>query len=428
MNNPIQLVVETDKNALYQNSQLLVTLHIFHDEPLHELLDIVPPQLESGRVRTLGMPYTRIEQGSNEDAFHTTQHYALFPEQPGDLNATAPSVRVPSIYAEGSHTLVTQIPAVRVLPKRTDIEWLASENVILNDYAHPLSDASSGYLRTLTLTAIGTLPHHLPDQLLDTASRRDYALVERRLEEFHSRQGVTSQLHEVWQILPSHDSEELHPTSSIIWWDTQAQTLKQQRLPAPALATLRRLGESNITATAVAEARMEQTQEGETSFWLQVVIGVVLILTVLMGSYVGFRHQSAKTISGTAKKTPSMQTLNPHMTKNSAFTKPTTKEQDRKEQSRESTGMAEHQAYQELYQACRQNRCHQARTALVMWAACFWPDRNITRPESIYQANVSKTINYLLMDLEHHIKQSQETAWRGDLLLEAVNTLRRRRN
>ncbi|TVQ73338.1 MAG: hypothetical protein EA373_01445, partial [Oceanospirillales bacterium] len=438
VNQPIQLVVETDRNQLYQHSQLIVTLHIFHEEPLPETVDIIPPQLDEGRVRTLGLPYTRVEPGPSDYGFHTTQNFALFPDQVGELSSTGPSIRFPSPFNNGSQVLTTDIPAVNVIAKPEGFESLISENLILSDTTHPLSTAELGFIRRVSVTAVGTLPHQLPDRILDPLDRQDYRLIERMVDEFHSRQGVTSLLQELWHVTPTAGASSSQPVSSVIWWDTESQSLRQAHTPPPSIGTAELLEEA-IVAQEVSEAseavidaqRVNQSPtQQSTPFWLQVAVGFTLLTVVSLAILAGFKFQLGRKNGDKASRTSLKGRLKESAKPNNLKTNTTQTSSRQAERANDPNALkanAELLAFQGLMTACQQNACHQAKKAIVLWAACFWPDKRITQTESIYQANVSQTLNYLLLDLEHHIKQSQESAWRGDLLLEAVKTLRRRR-
>ena len=429
INPAIQLVVETDKNQLYQHSQLLINLHIFHQDPLPESVDIIPPQLDEGRVRTLGLPHTRVEPGPGAVAYHTTQSYALFPTQPGNLLTTGPSLRIPSPLNNESQIITADIPFVNVLAMPDGIERLSSENLILSDTAHPLANPELGYIRRISITAVATLPHQLPDRILAPSHQQNYQLIERYIDEFHSRQGVTSLLQELWHVTPTPNTSTSQPISSIVWWDTESQTLRQTQSPLPTMA-MAELTEPENSAE-IPEVLSDSLDEPEkltvatanetTSFWLQVGVGFTLLSVVSLAILAGFKFQ----LSRTAQNKPSRSEPKDRPKKAANVTdnhnNRTAIDVNRLKAN------AELNAFQGLTSACQQNDCQQAKTAIVLLAACFWPDKRIAKTESIYQANISQTLNYLLLDLEHHIQQSQEDAWRGDLLLEAVKTLRRRR-
>lgn len=432
INPPIQLAIETDKNLVYQHSQLLLRLHIFHDEPLSDAVDIIPPMLEEGRVRTLGEAHTLIEQGPDQSSYHTTLHFALFPEQIGVLSILAPSLRYPSPFDQSSVLLTAEMPSITVLPALAIPNWLPSEELFLSDTSQPIDANGQAHIRHLSLTAVGTLPHQLPESLLDTGQLKEYQLIERRVQEINSRQGVTSQLTELWRVSPLPISET-HPTTSITWFDTHDQQLKFNQLPAPDLplsASKADTVESAIdagasTPQAPTTATADPVDQHEAPLWLQIVIGGTLFSVVLIAALYSFR--SKQPLEQPAPKTrpaPKAQASTPKAQAPQA--------------QRQASGVqaplshpkpmdAEQQAFQVLMAACQENACQKARSSLILWAACFWPDKKITQPQSFYQANVSKTLNYLLLDLEHHIQQSQEPLWRGDLMLQAVKTLRQRR-
>lgn len=428
INPPIQLVLETDRNQLYQHAQLLVTLHIFHEDPLPEVTDIIPPQLEEGRVRTLGEPYTRIESGPDQNSYHTTIHFAVFPGESGELNALGPSLRLPSSFDQTSQILTTDFPLINVLPALDLANWLPSESLFLRDTAYPIGTLQNNHLRHLSITATAALPHQLPSFILDASNRHDYQLIERNIQEFNSRQGVSSQLTELWLVSAVAESSVSHPISSVTWWDTQSQTIRQAVSPVPSLEqTVQEIIEqARVEEVKVVAPPQSQTSSEDTPFWLQILIGGTLFIVVLVAALFGFRQKTqAQVVSKQSQSMPNKGTSRP-LKQKPPLNNPRQEIQAAKN-IKKTFADAEANAFRVLMVACHDNACHKARGALVLWAACFWPEKNINRPDAIYQANVSKTLNYLLLDLEEHIKQSQEHLWQGDLLLEAVKTLRRRR-
>ena len=430
VNHPIQLTIETDRNQVYQDTQLIVTLHIFHDEALPESVDIIPPELEHGRVRTLGLPHTRVEPGLDQPSFHTTQQFALFPAQAGSLEGRGPSLRFPSPFNNSTETLTTELNGITVATRPEGQAWLPSENLVLSDRVHPITDG--GHIRQISLFSMGSLPHQLPQQLINTTDRQDYQLIERNIDEFQSRQGVSSHLQELWYIHPTPNASISQPISHVVWWDTEAEAFRETQLPAPSLRTTNdepsspELDLQQPAVSSTPETNTDAPTENSrwTDFWIQVAIGFTLLTVVSLAILAGFKFQSGRSVAklSTPKNPTGSQTSVP---RNDArrHSPPAQLNRD----TRHLGQQAELLAFQELTRACQENACYEARMALVYWAACFWPEKRITQPESIFQANVSQTLNYLLLDLEHHIKQSQQSEWRGDLLLEAVRTLRRRR-
>lgn len=87
---------------------------------------------------------------------------------------------------------------------------------------------------------------------------------------------------------------------------------------------------------------------------------------------------------------------------------------------------AERNTFQALAIACRQNSASLAKARLIEWAQNFWPEQNIDSLEAICDAACNQTLDVLILDLEQHLHDSAEL-WRGDLLLQSIDSLRRRR-
>jgi hypothetical protein len=87
---------------------------------------------------------------------------------------------------------------------------------------------------------------------------------------------------------------------------------------------------------------------------------------------------------------------------------------------------AERNTFQALAIACQQNSASLAKARLIEWAQNFWPERSIDSLEAICDAARNQTLDFLILDLEQHLHDAAEL-WQGDLLLQSIDALRRRR-
>jgi hypothetical protein len=87
---------------------------------------------------------------------------------------------------------------------------------------------------------------------------------------------------------------------------------------------------------------------------------------------------------------------------------------------------AERNTFQALAIACQQNDAGSTQQRLIDWGQQFWLDHHVHSLTSLCEAAGSQALDFLIMDLEHHLRH-EPTLWQGDLLLEALETMRRRR-
>lgn len=420
----------TDREQVYQNAQLLVTLDIFHNQPLPEAVDFIPPQLASGSVRTLDLPHTRHIAVNGEDYLHTQLSFAVFPHESGLIEITGPGLRLPEQNSFSITEVYADMPDIEVLaPAESAAEqrWLPSNNLFMSDTTHALeAHHSHPFIRQLLLTAVGTTQDRLPTALLDTSDFPHYQLLNRETEEHYSNQGITSQIHETWLIESTAPDELMHPALEILWWDTLSDQNRYIQLSPPDTEGFN--SQTRLSDLALANTPTIQTQPAQQAADYRWVTGalIAVVLLVLGGAYslVRQRRNNSLLLARSRPAASHPKPRQPPLTESIATAPITTSTST----FRQVAERSEHQAFVQLSDACQQNAGQPARSALILWAACFWPDKQIINTESIYQANLSQTLNYLLLDLEHHLRRPHEGMWQGDLLLEAVTKLRQRRN
>ena len=101
---------------------------------------------------------------------------------------------------------------------------------------------------------------------------------------------------------------------------------------------------------------------------------------------------------------------------------------DEKRKQQHNSTMSEINTFQALLIACRQNNAEIAQIRLIEWAQSFWGTPNIFTFEEVCEQAQDTTFNYLIMDLEEHLYGHDAGLWKGDLLIEGVERLRKRRN
>jgi len=96
------------------------------------------------------------------------------------------------------------------------------------------------------------------------------------------------------------------------------------------------------------------------------------------------------------------------------------------EQLHRSHQQAERNTFQALAIACQQNDADSTQQRLIDWGQQFWFEHQVHSLTTLCEAAGSQALDFLILDLEHHLRH-EPSLWQGDLLLEALETLRRRR-
>ncbi|KAA0875730.1 BatD family protein [Nitrincola tapanii] len=432
------VMTSLDKMKVYRNAQALLTFSIYHRDPLPESTEFIPPYLEFGQVRTLGEPRQALID-INRQAFYVTElTYALFPDEVGFVGVEAPGVRIPGPQNADQLELLADNLVLEVMPEAhvsSQGFWLPANDLLLSDQTRSLEDESQPRLiRHLHLIAQGLTSERLPEQLLDAAHYSHYRLLSRDLEEHTSAQGVTTWLQELWLIEPQASGLYEHPGVDLYWWDTQAEQGRVLSTPH---------SELEIALPEPLMAAPVSTIEANTPWplaWISLLGGAALLL-LAFGSWalqrrgwrLAFRsvpkpekpdHPNASAVEW-AEAMALQQAPN---AKPMSAEKPSAPHSSTHSSTQSPAQIADEAlAFQILAASCERNDMQAARSALVSWSRSFWPDHAIQGLDAIYEVARNQTLNFLILDLEHHLLHPHEGVWQGDLLLQAIQTLRKRR-
>ncbi|MBY4677994.1 BatD family protein [Marinobacterium arenosum] len=422
---PAILEALPDTSELYVDSQLLLTLRLWHRKPLPDDATLSSPQLPNATVKPFGNPIKRqmVRRGQ---AFHVLEkRYLIFPHKAGVMQIPA------QIYSAGSPTGVLQ--EVKSAPLTIDVlpaalqqqrgYWLPSSEVTLEDSLQQNSQLQMGESleRSLTIRARGVTAKTLPALSPLTNELARIELLQVELDEEMTSNGLISSRIERLRITPTERGEVTLKPIRIPWWHTRLDRSRQVEIgprllnvtsastapsgdgeTAEPMATVTEKSQPMSTDATPAPEDIKSDEPSDSGNLLVWLLTAISIISALGWLYTFHALRTLKRAGGAERR----------MMAGDYDSVPV------------EGALDQDTAFQALTLACQQGDALLAREALLAWAQRFWPELPIENCADISQLAGSETLNLLILDLEQHIYDDGDGYWQGDLLLQAVDTLR----
>jgi hypothetical protein len=424
---PIFIETSIDHTEAYQGSQLIYSVKLFHKDPLNKNAALSDPFLNQALI----IPADDVKRSETlvkgQPYFLEERRYVIFPNDPGTHFIEAPLFSGTSQTDNYFETRGNEIE-VAILPQANSNSqgyWLPLSSLTLEDNIDkeaPLG-AGSSLIRTLTLTARGMPAARLPSLSILKNELADIALLSTELNESFDEAGLVSKRTETLKITMKERGEVTLPPIDIHWWDTYEDRSKIASLP-PVILYVNAAREAEdkpikilstpapveevkppIIASASAPLPSNTAQTGHIPL-------IVFLASVSMISSLGWLYSYYR-----------LRQLKNHTQAKTA----TLNAQQQKERKKQTHTLAEESSFQALALACEQNNVDISRLRLIEWAQHFWPESFIDNSEDISQLAKNQTFDFLIIDLEQHLHSNEKSLWQGDLLLQAIQTLRKRR-
>lgn len=400
------------QDQVYAHAQLLYTARVFHSTPLPESARFAPPQLAQARI----LPLTELRRYDTDRGGEpwqiTEQTFAIFPANEGLqtlLGARLILDETPEQSGSEPSLIQPESFEIEVLPPAHQNRrgyWLPAERLEIEERP-PLAERlqpGESFVRELRLTALGLPAEALPPL---TVAETDAAFIRTEdvsLTETPSPQGLISTRTERIRIEPLGEGELSLPAVDIHWWNTLSDRGQILTLPARTL-TVSSPSLPPAPGDQPAKAAAPSLRAGDHTRLLIMGLGLLSLVSSLGWLYSW--HQLRQMRSRHRAVSQEMQAA-------------------QAEQLHRSHQQAERNTFQALAIACQQNDAVSAQQRLVDWGQHFWSDRPINSLSTLCEAANSPTLDFLILDLEHHLRH-EPALWQGDLLLEALDTLRDRR-
>ncbi|WP_020679874.1 BatD family protein [Marinobacterium rhizophilum] len=427
---PVFIEASLDTNEVYQNSQLLYRVRLYHAIDLMPDTQLTDPYLPGALVKPLGEQVRTTEQVRGRTYNVIEQRYALFPSQTGTLALDGPIFEGRARHDNSQIQLQARPLEVAVIAPAYQSArgyWLPATALTLEDnwQASQTSSLGDSLSYSISMTAIGLPASRLPSLAPPAGTTFDLSVDSVELVEDVSDQGLTSRRTEHIVLRPHTAGALTLPPIDITWWDLNTDSARNVTLPAhplqiqpriqPATAALAATPSnaapappSNIDSTAAATAasvlRLQRALNES-----RLLIGLLTVISLIssLGWLYTFNHLRQLRLE---ERQQAQQ-----------------EEMRRRRKLLMAHQMAEKNTFQALAMACQQNNPAVAKMRLVEWAQNFWPDQHIFNSEDISDAARSQTLDFLILDLEQNVHQDDKALWQGDLLLEAIEKLRDRR-
>lgn len=390
---PIFIDASLDRDSVYVQAQVILTLRIFHSVSLYDDSNLSPLQMQNARVERLGEPrtYEKTINGLRHGVIEI--RYALFPQQSGDLLIPSQLFSATTV-ASGSSLLgprpgkATQVKSpsipLHVKPRPAsypaDAPWLPATRVTLVEAWSPEPDQAmhgEALTRSLLLKAEGLSGAQLPSVgTARIAGLRRYPDQPNLADEVDSN-GLIGSREEREALVPTGSGELQLPAIEVVWWNTLEDRLERTVLAA---RTLQVAPNANLDQPPLEPLPAGSPTRPRTLLWPWQLSTALFALTTALGFALWWR----------ARRQPAVRTLQPGPTPRSLL--------------------------DDLRRACQANDTQATRQALDAWAR--------QQPETLADmAARFVPLSDALDGLNGALYSETGQRWQGDALWQAIQTL-----
>lgn len=243
---PVYIDSQLDREWVYLQAQLILTLRIYHAIPLFADSNLTPLSLDNARVEQLGKPRT-FEQHINGVRHGVIEvSYAIYPQQTGTINI-APQTFSATLAGHDPHSLTpfsarpgqriqvqsAQIPVqVKDIPSEypADAAWLPAQQVTLQQTWTPSLNSTihtgTAVTRLLQLDVKGLAGSQLPALPANTSRAYQVYLDKPTFSHQYTANGVLSSRHERQAFVFHQSGQQTLDAIKLPWWNTTTDQLE----------------------------------------------------------------------------------------------------------------------------------------------------------------------------------------------------------
>ena len=417
-NEELYLEIETNKESVYVQEQLLFTVRLYYTINGIRNPQFTELEMEDSVIQLIGSPnqYEKLIDGERYGVYE--KRYVIFPQRSGPLEV--PDILFRGEVTDGSSNFVFRNLNTRrvtafiegitidVLERPSAVQgddfWLPVSNLTLEEsWSTDLNNLKVGdsIVRTVTMTADGldgaVLPPFSPTQIEGLNLYPDPAEIERTFVEG----AIVGTRIEVTSIVPIDSGNIVIPEISIPWWNIETDQIEATVIPATSLVVATITGEIPAEQTVASTENLEELlsqlpivdqemidEQAEAEFieveaaWLSYTIAAAFII-VMFSIY--------KLVIADYKREISdyLQRLKTRIAANY------------------SPNNNERVAYKQLVRACSRNDLTAIRQTLITWCDHHIDSRFVISMEDILQQNESP-------GLHEHARNIQTTLFQID--------------
>ena len=274
-NEELYLEIETNKESVYVQEQLLFTVRLFYTINGIRNPQFTELEMEDSVIQLIGSPnqYEKLIDGERYGVYE--KRYVIFPQRSGPLEV--PDILFRGEVTDGSSNFVfrnlntRRVTAfiegisIEVLERPAAVQsgdfWLPVSNLTLEEsWSTDLNNLKVGdsLVRTVTMTADGldgaVLPPFSPREIEGLNLYPDPAEIERTFEEG----AIVGTRIEVTSMVPVASGNIMIPEISIPWWNIDIDQLETTVIPATSLTIATVAGEIPAEQTVASTQNLEE--------------------------------------------------------------------------------------------------------------------------------------------------------------------------
>lgn len=312
---PVYIDTQLDREWVYLQAQLILTLRIYHSVPLFAGSNLTPLLLDNARVEQLGKPRT-FEQHINGVRHGVIEvSYAIFPQQSGQLDIPAqtftatlaghnPQSLTPFSARPGQRIKVksAQIPLpVKAIPSAypKDATWLPAAQLSLEQTWTPSLESAissgSAITRLLQVQVKGLPDTQLPALQPAPSDAYKVYLDKPSFSHQHTEQGVFSSRAERHAYVFQNSGQQHLAAIKLPWWNTTTDQLEYAELVEHSVhVTAAKQQHSSLEPAALDNTAPVPTDSIDPVLLWQAISALLLVLAIIgYGLWWRARHQPA---------------------------------------------------------------------------------------------------------------------------------------
>lgn len=411
--------VEADKDAVYVQEQLLVTMRVHAAVVLRDLSMDSDLKVEGAVVeRVAETSYTRDDNGRLYQVIELV--YAVYPQRSGSL--TIPTITWNAMVATDHGSSLRyrfQTPAelrrlrsealhLEVKPQPSNFagpHWLPAESVVLEE--HWNRDPSRFVVgepltRTVTVRADGLTSAQLPPLPEQEIPGMRLYSDQPQFDDMRSSEGIVGHRTESIALVPNRSGSLVLPAVEVSWWDTRNDVMRTARLPARTVSvapaaitagaevTAQPDAEPNAEAAAAAELLAPSSQLS----WMWIISNTIFAAAALFFMLAWLRLRRAASLQSSAGESTEDIRLNA--------------------------------AWHNIRRACADGNALAARQAIEVWSKLYWQLPYAVSSEDIARWSESESLASELAELDEILYGNQQhTPWQGNRLWKALVQFKR---
>lgn len=415
----LSVEVEVDKDELYVQEQLLVTLRIHAGLVLRDLSMDSDLKIEGAVVeRVAETSYSRDQNGRLYQVIELV--YAVYPQRSGTMTIPALTWNAMVATDHGSSLRYRfQTPAelrrLRSEALHLDVNpqppqfhgdhWLPAETVTLEE--HWNRDPSRFVVgepltRTITIRADGLTSAQLPPLPEQQIPGLRLYSDQPQYDDMRSSRGIVGHRTESIAMVPSRAGDLVLPAVELHWWDTKNDVMRTAHLPARTLSvapgTNDNAGEPTApqgTETEASDGLADAVPPLHGFSWLLIVSNIVFALAAIAFMLAWLRARQGK--------------------------------QDGESGMQEAEENPQiHAAFHAIRRACADNDAAAARKAVDVWSRLYWQLPYPASREEIARWTGSEPLSKELAALDEILYGNQQnSSWQGNSLWQALVQFKR---